>query len=247
MKTLIIFCIVAAISAEKFQMKLEENGEKFAEEIEVDVAGNTEEIKVPKHQDRMQVDLLNDFNIGLSATKLPAIKKCYISAIGTTEQSPQGMKESLEKTHARFPTERYMVKTRSDLIVRRMTADEVGEKIVAHCGGYEMLYTVDVSQGNVEKVAISLAEEVAGKTKRSTIIKRFFACNLESTNVINTCRNKGKLGARCSFYRTDLRRCIYEIDCPANISDKGLSATCKGTHQFNLLQCCDFICFPFGK
>ena len=44
-------------------MKLEENGERFAEEVKVDVAGQTEEIKVPQHQDRMEVDILNDFNV----------------------------------------------------------------------------------------------------------------------------------------------------------------------------------------
>ena len=44
-------------------MKLEENGEKFAAEVKVDVPGHTEEIKVPQHQNRMEVDILNDFNV----------------------------------------------------------------------------------------------------------------------------------------------------------------------------------------
>ena len=44
-------------------MKLNENGEEFVEKIKVDIAGNTEEIHVPRHQDRSEVDILNDFNI----------------------------------------------------------------------------------------------------------------------------------------------------------------------------------------
>ena len=44
-------------------MKLEENGEKFVETVNVDLTGNSVEIKVPKHQDRMEVDILNDFSV----------------------------------------------------------------------------------------------------------------------------------------------------------------------------------------
>ena len=43
-------------------MKLNENGEKFVEDVKVDVAANTEEIRVPQHQDRSAIDILNDFN-----------------------------------------------------------------------------------------------------------------------------------------------------------------------------------------
>ena len=44
-------------------MKLNENGEKFVEDVKVDVAANTEEIRVPQHQDRAAIDILNDFNV----------------------------------------------------------------------------------------------------------------------------------------------------------------------------------------
>ena len=44
-------------------MKMEENGEEFSAEIKIDVAGQTEEIKVPKHKGGVEVDILNDFNV----------------------------------------------------------------------------------------------------------------------------------------------------------------------------------------
>lgn len=46
-----------------FHMKIDENGEKFVEEVKVDVAGKTEEMAVPQHADRLAVDVLNDFNV----------------------------------------------------------------------------------------------------------------------------------------------------------------------------------------
>ena len=56
-----------------------------------------------------------------------------------------------------------MVESTNQLVVRRMTADEVGEKIVAHCGGYEMLFTVDVTKENAESVALGLAYKATGR------------------------------------------------------------------------------------
>ena len=44
-------------------MKIDENGKKFVEEVKVDVTGNTEEMVVPPHTDRLAVDVLNDFNV----------------------------------------------------------------------------------------------------------------------------------------------------------------------------------------
>ena len=61
--------------AKEYEMHLEENGEKFTEKLKIDVAGNTEEIKVPKHGDRAELDLLNDFNV-VSATYVAATKCC---------------------------------------------------------------------------------------------------------------------------------------------------------------------------
>ena len=57
-------------------MKLSENGEQFTEKIKVDIPGNTEQIHVPKHQDRMEVDILNDFNI--VRYNLSLVFQCFI-------------------------------------------------------------------------------------------------------------------------------------------------------------------------
>ena len=54
-------------------MKLNENGETFTEDVIVDLKENTEEIKVPQHQDRAELDLLNDFN-------MVKYNSCYIYA-----------------------------------------------------------------------------------------------------------------------------------------------------------------------
>ena len=56
-------------------MKIDENGEKFVEDVKVDVTGNTEEMVVPQHADRLAVDVLNDFNVVSSS--------CFVNLLCT--------------------------------------------------------------------------------------------------------------------------------------------------------------------
>ncbi len=48
-------------------MELNEGGKKFVEKIKVDTEANTEEYSVPKHGDRIAIDVLKDF------TKVPSL------------------------------------------------------------------------------------------------------------------------------------------------------------------------------
>eukprot|EP00112_Aurelia_sp_Birch-Aquarium-sp1_P013424 Seg2847.8 transcript_id=Seg2847.8/GoldUCD/mRNA.D3Y31 product="hypothetical protein" protein_id=Seg2847.8/GoldUCD/D3Y31 len=49
MKFVIVLSVVAFALARDIGMKLEENGEKLAEGVKLDIAGQSEEINVPKH------------------------------------------------------------------------------------------------------------------------------------------------------------------------------------------------------
>ncbi len=59
--------------ATDFNLDLEEQGQKFVEKIKVDTEGNTEEYSVPKHGDRVAIDVLKDF------TKVPSFFISFIS------------------------------------------------------------------------------------------------------------------------------------------------------------------------
>eukprot|EP00795_Rhopilema_esculentum_P011357 gene11357-21549_t len=141
MKAAFLLCFVAMVMAEDFSIKLEENGQKFTEKIKLDTVANTEEYDVPAHQDRVEMHLLKDFNKRLVAMKVPVSKVCYVEALESDVQAPKDLKKSMELSNSRFPSERYMVHQKQHLVIRKMTEEEVGEKIAAHCAGYEIVFT----------------------------------------------------------------------------------------------------------
>jgi len=245
MKILVLLSLAALAIASDFKMKLNENGEEFTEEIKVDIAGNTEEIKVPQHQNRMQADILSDFNIGFRALKIVKAKLCYISAIDASEQRPAQMEESMQLAHSKFPEDRFMIINDRYLKVRKMSADEVGKKIAAHCKGSEMFLAVKVTKENIEKTALGILKAMRSRPKRDTPVEEFTSCNFNSQTltVMSTCP-RNRLGAQCKFYRTDQRTCAYKVQCrPVTDSTGRKVSSCTGQHKYSLLACCDFKCF----
>eukprot|EP00795_Rhopilema_esculentum_P011360 gene11360-21552_t len=213
MKSLILLCVIVAASAEDFHMNLTENGETFTQDIIVDVQGNTEEIKVPRHQDAPAVNVLNDFNIGLSAVKLSNSRRCFISKIHASEQRPAELKQSMATVRSQFPRERYMVETFNVLTVRKMVKDEVGEKIAGFCNGYDLFYTMRFNKENIEEEVIKMIKSARDKSgqvrqRRDLGITSFTSCSDDSFNVLMRCPGH-KIGARCNFFRSDQRYWTY--------------------------------------
>ena len=58
-----------------------------------------------------------------------------------------------------------MVETYKSLQVRKMTAQEVGEKIAKHCDGHDLIFTININKDNIEKEAVSLATALKGIAK----------------------------------------------------------------------------------
>ncbi|KAJ7328644.1 response to bacterium [Desmophyllum pertusum] len=69
---------------DRYAFSIVENGTSVNEQVEVDVEKQTEVIRVPQHNDAEAVEVLNDFEAGLSARRLPATKDCYVSKLDSS-------------------------------------------------------------------------------------------------------------------------------------------------------------------
>ena len=72
----------------------------------------------------------------------------------------------LIKAHSKFPEDRFMIINDRYLKVRKMSADEVGKKIAAHCKGSEMFLAVKVTKENIEKTALGILKAMRCKFKK---------------------------------------------------------------------------------
>eukprot|EP00794_Sanderia_malayensis_P018727 gene18727-20616_t len=239
MKFIILASLIALALAEKFHMEFEEGGQKYTEDIKVDTTEQVEEISVPKHLDRMAIDVLKDFKRGLKAKKVLSKKICYISTIDADDEPPRQMEMSMKMTNSKFPTSRFNVIKKSYLPISEMTAQQVGEKIAAHCAGHQMLYAAMFEGEHISDAVTKMfrAKKAGGKFKRDLTLRTFTACRDDSTNVVESCA-PDKLSANCRFRRNDGNDCMYQINCLMGPT----GFVCKGTHVFNSLTCCDFSC-----
>jgi len=244
MKTLALLSLVALTIATDFQMNLKENSVDFVEDINVDVAGNSERIRVPQHQDREQVDILNDFNMGLQALKIVKENICYISSIDASEQRPAQMEESLRLAHSRFPNDHYMVETSRFLPVRSMSSNEVGSRIAKHCRGGSLVLVEKVTQKNIREKALAAVNAMKSRQKRYSysFYENNMACSSNAAETIQSCYER-QLDPHCNEYSRSHYSCAYKVKCKFGTDSAGqVGYACTGEHKYSLIVCCNFSC-----
>ncbi|KAJ7328646.1 hypothetical protein OS493_023916 [Desmophyllum pertusum] len=82
---------------DRYAFNIVKNGTSLTEQIEVDVEKQTEVIRVPQHNDAEAVEILNDFDAGLSARRLPARKDCFVSELDSSFPSPAKLKLDMDQ------------------------------------------------------------------------------------------------------------------------------------------------------
>eukprot|EP00795_Rhopilema_esculentum_P001433 gene1433-15858_t len=229
MKSFIILVSLAVAFASDFEMKIDEGGKEFSEKIKIDIDQKTEEVDVPAHGDRAAVDVLSDFNVGLSASKRVDLKTCFIEAISKDLESPVKMDISMRLAKAEFPKSRYAVVNQRSIKIGELNEAEVGEKIAAHCAGYKMIQVVGFVTSNLDHAVLEYikAKQRSGKSKRD-VVTTFTSCRNDSTNVLETCP-PSRLATSCKFIRNDGNTCTYRITC--NATPTGFD--CIGQHRFS--------------
>eukprot|EP00112_Aurelia_sp_Birch-Aquarium-sp1_P011890 Seg2498.6 transcript_id=Seg2498.6/GoldUCD/mRNA.D3Y31 product="hypothetical protein" protein_id=Seg2498.6/GoldUCD/D3Y31 len=238
----LFFTLLVTTLAKEFSLNVEEGMERFQETVKIDTSENTEKIIVPAHGDRQRLELLNDFSVGYSASKIVALQKCFISVIENSEQRPGELEHSLEKFNSTFGTGEFTVKSYKVLPLHEMTSEEVGPKIASHCTGMKMYMTKSFLNGNIEEEAAKLLgnSASAGRGKRS-VTNNLPVCDSTSALHFARCpRTRGQLNAaiNCKYLRYG-STCIYVA---TNCVNRGHYFDCQSIHSYSQIFCCTIRC-----
>ncbi|KAJ7381833.1 hypothetical protein OS493_038765 [Desmophyllum pertusum] len=82
---------------ESYALTILEKGTMVKEIVEVDVDNQTEVFRVPQHNDVVAMDLMNDFNVGLSVRRIPSTQDCYVSKLDSSIPGPEKMRINMEQ------------------------------------------------------------------------------------------------------------------------------------------------------
>ncbi|KAJ7328645.1 hypothetical protein OS493_023915 [Desmophyllum pertusum] len=125
---------------DRYAFNIVENGTSVNEQVEVDVEKQTEVIRVPQHNDVDAVEILNDFEAGLSARRLPASKNCYVSKLDSSVPSPAKLKLDMDQ-QSTLP-DKETTKTTGWSVVGFADRSALPEKILDFCGSFP-IYNVE--------------------------------------------------------------------------------------------------------
>eukprot|EP00112_Aurelia_sp_Birch-Aquarium-sp1_P017413 Seg4032.2 transcript_id=Seg4032.2/GoldUCD/mRNA.D3Y31 product="hypothetical protein" protein_id=Seg4032.2/GoldUCD/D3Y31 len=146
MKVFVFLALVCSVLADEYELSVNDGTDSFKEKIEVDLAANTELLKLPAHGSSPAANVLYDFNVGYAALRTSGTKQdaCYVEAIDPNHPDPQSLKQSMD---AYDSTQRHPKRTQSKQVEvdRQLKPSETGAKIAAHCVGLPMYLMKEVT------------------------------------------------------------------------------------------------------
>ncbi|XP_073237495.1 uncharacterized protein [Porites lutea] len=164
---LFYFNLEVNCTIEEFALRFTEEGTTVREEIDVDVEGKTEVIRVPAHNNKAPMDVMNDFSSGLTARRLPSSKECYVSQLDPTLPTPQKLKLDMELATKQPLSDEKTIKETAISVLGFADRLALPQKILDFCGS---LPIYEVEEVSVEAMNATLNSK-QGKGKKANIFR----------------------------------------------------------------------------
>ncbi|XP_028407359.1 uncharacterized protein LOC114529981 [Dendronephthya gigantea] len=87
--------VISKTDDAQFKLRINERGTSFTEKISVSENENTVSFTVPKHNNVNRSEVLNDFNLGLTITRVPDVGICHIKPLENILPNPVKLKDDM--------------------------------------------------------------------------------------------------------------------------------------------------------
>ncbi|KAJ7328621.1 hypothetical protein OS493_023890 [Desmophyllum pertusum] len=155
---------------DRYAFNIVENGTSLTEQVEVDVEKQTEVIRVPQHNDAEAVEILNDFEAGLSARRLPASKDCFVSKLDSSVPSPAKMKLDMDQASRQSLPNKVITKRTGWRVVGFADRSALPAKILDFCGSLPIYNVEAVPLDSMNVTLHRDSEQIKmGNTKRDPV------------------------------------------------------------------------------
>ncbi|CAH3169838.1 unnamed protein product, partial [Porites lobata] len=225
---------------EKYAVQFTEDGTPIREEVSVDVDSGTEVFRVPGHNNKEAMDVMNDFVAGLTARRLLSIQKCYVSKLDPTLPTPQKLKIDMELATKQPLTDEKLTTNTTPIVLGFADRSSLPQRILDFCGS---LPIYEVEEVSVEEMNATLFNSegyqgLQGRSRRSVFDK--VSCSSGGTHRggVSFCLDlKEKMKPKsCTFSSSS---CYYFIVCTA---DSYGGHTCSYARHGYYDYCCSWTC-----
>lgn len=235
----VFFQSVFSIQPKHFNLGIREGGRDFNEEIDIDEEKGKVLLRVPTHNNIDGASFLNDFNLGLTITRIPARKVCHVSKMDPEFPTPVNLKEDL--TRAASQRDEISVITKKSLLKATGPANRslLTKEILDFCGTLP-IFNIETTEAHFR--VKSNGDKTQGTVIRHRVarqaIREYRACNaLASMERIKECITD-KFDLECKI---KWGTCYYLVRCVHQAASRDWKCTRK--HITNIQPvCCDMIC-----
>nr|XP_058949740.1 uncharacterized protein LOC131777456 [Pocillopora verrucosa] len=159
------------------------------------------------------MDMMNDFNLGLTVRRMPSARVCYVSHLDLSIPRPEQMKFNMEEMSLRgqFSSSNMTIKKTGWKVVGYASRLDLPQTFIDFCGGFP-IFRVEKTSLNFDKVK-SMVKRGHGRGRRSHNLKDISTCTPEGLKKWLDClvkqngNRKGYLDGTHVAY--DLK-CTYE-------------------------------------
>ena len=200
---------------------------------------------VPKHNDVDKSDVLNDFNLNLTITRLPDKRICYIKSLEKRLTAPRKLKSDMNyvrRTQSQIQKAGMLVSSTQLAIDTKMEAKDLPPVVVKFCAGFPIYRVREMSKDSIK------IEQEQRSSEGSPLEKRDLPWCMNGLDYTKKLPCSPKEYA--IFCKLRASSCVFWAKCNQPQLIKSLSFSvfgssekkCQFDHQYNSLVCCEFKC-----
>lgn len=243
-----LHCVFGSKGDANFKVRIREKGTRFIEKIKINEQENTVRFAVPKHNDIDKSEVLLEFNLNLTITRLSDKRVCYIKPMDEGLRSPRKLKSDLNYVSHAKPG---IKKAGSFLSSTQWRTDgkvepkDLPPVVVRFCAGFPVYQLKKISEDNEE------VEPEEGSRNDSTVTHKRGLQKRQSDGVPMCEKNPQPPPCRlvdwkyyCKLHSEST--CVYWAQCNIkNIIGRRRQSSLKGCefkHSYSSVICCEFRC-----
>lgn len=240
----VFFHSVFSIQPKHFSLGIREGGSDFNEDIDIDEEKGEVLLRVPTHNNIDGASFLNDFNLGLTITRIPVRQACHVSKMDPEFPKPVNLNEDL--TRAASQRDEMPVITKKSLLEVTGPANRslLTKEILDFCGTFP-IYNIETTEAHFR--VKSNGDETQGTVirhrvaRQSQIVRKYMACTPDDPlKYIEKCMSMD------TIYELECKMkggtCYYFVRCVDQRPSK-TEWKCTRVHNTNYQPvCCDLVC-----
>lgn len=161
-----------------YNVRIKEEGTVFNEKVEIDEKRQTQTFEVPAHNERDEIQVLNDFKMKLTMIRSHIKKICYLMPLDPNIPTPKELKDYMDKV-SQTPSvkkDKKLRERKSTFSVAKEVKDRtvLSDELASFCAKYPIIRLNEIPEATITNITKTAekSEEPSTRVKRNLRFRR---------------------------------------------------------------------------